>query len=238
VTAAGRPTVPRLHPKARLQHDDVRGRDVLLYPEGLVALNPTGAEILVLCDEAQGVLRITRRLGEPVLEVLQPRGIHPLVVAQHRRQPLLHDQRREHFGERGRHRLEPGPEPAEAHVRVHGEAHAGQKKTLADQILALHAHRFAQPQPRLDAAFLPRPTIVIDDPLDPLLAHLPLGAARQDQGILDGDADLIVEAVRHPQLQLLARQLAPVHPLVERVEVVVAALQYTPQTADQSVHRR
>ena len=40
--------MPRLHPKARLQHDDVRGRDVLLYPEGLVALNPTGAEILVL----------------------------------------------------------------------------------------------------------------------------------------------------------------------------------------------
>ncbi len=25
--------VPRLHPKARLQHDDVRGRDVLLYPQ-------------------------------------------------------------------------------------------------------------------------------------------------------------------------------------------------------------
>src|SRR2546425_6219347 len=44
VTAAGRPTVPRLHPKARLQHDDVRGRDVLLYPEGLVALNPTRSE--------------------------------------------------------------------------------------------------------------------------------------------------------------------------------------------------
>ena len=26
MTAAGRPSVPRLHPKARLQHDDVRGR--------------------------------------------------------------------------------------------------------------------------------------------------------------------------------------------------------------------
>src|SRR3989442_15801643 len=55
MTAAGRPSVPRLHPKARLQHDDVRGRDVLLYPEGLVALNPTGAEILALCDGVRSV---------------------------------------------------------------------------------------------------------------------------------------------------------------------------------------
>src|SRR2546422_4202805 len=50
-----------------------------------------------LCDEAQGVLRITRRLGEPVLEILQPCGIHPLVVAQHRRQALLRSE--EHTSE-------------------------------------------------------------------------------------------------------------------------------------------
>src|SRR5437899_6647246 len=117
------------------------------------------------------------------------------------------------------------------------EAHAGQEKTLADQVLAVHAHRFAQTQPRLDAALLPRPAIVVDDPLDPLLTHFTLGAARQDQGILDGNADLIIEAVCHPQLQLLARQLTPVHPLVEGVEVVVAALQDAAQTADQPVHR-
>jgi pyrroloquinoline quinone biosynthesis protein D len=43
-------SVPRVASKARLQWDDVRQRDVLLYPEGLVALNPTGAEILRLCD--------------------------------------------------------------------------------------------------------------------------------------------------------------------------------------------
>src|SRR5881398_2649697 len=52
-----------------------------------------------------------------------------------------------------------------------------------------------------------------------------------------GDADLIIEAVRHPQLQLLARELAAVHPLVEGVEVVVAALQHGAQPADQLLHR-
>ena len=64
MTAAERPTVPRLHPKARLQHDDVRGRDVLLYPEGLVALNPTGAEILGLCDGVRSVADVVAALEQ------------------------------------------------------------------------------------------------------------------------------------------------------------------------------
>src|SRR5882762_5195150 len=66
------PTVPRLHPKARLQRDDVRGRDVLLYPEGLVALNPTGAEILALCDGVRSVADVVaaleQRYGSAALE--------------------------------------------------------------------------------------------------------------------------------------------------------------------------
>lgn len=55
-------TVPRLHPKARLQHDDVRGRDVLLYPEGLVALNATGVAILELCDGRRSLAEIVATL--------------------------------------------------------------------------------------------------------------------------------------------------------------------------------
>ena len=41
---------PRIVAKARLQWDGVRNRHMLLYPEGVVALNPTAAEILALCD--------------------------------------------------------------------------------------------------------------------------------------------------------------------------------------------
>ncbi|HVH68483.1 MAG TPA: pyrroloquinoline quinone biosynthesis peptide chaperone PqqD [Gemmatimonadales bacterium] len=63
---------PRLHPKARLQRDEVRGREVLLYPEGLVALNATGAEILALCDGertlAEIVATLERRYGATGLE--------------------------------------------------------------------------------------------------------------------------------------------------------------------------
>ena len=64
MSTPGRPTVPSLHRKARLQHDDVRGRDVLLYPEGLVALNPTGAEILQLCDGIRSVADVVAALQQ------------------------------------------------------------------------------------------------------------------------------------------------------------------------------
>lgn len=68
----GTTAVPRIHPKARLQWDEVRGREVLLYPEGLVALNPTGAEILKLCDGARSVAdmvaALERRYGAAGIE--------------------------------------------------------------------------------------------------------------------------------------------------------------------------
>jgi pyrroloquinoline quinone biosynthesis protein D len=54
----------RLHPKARLQRDDVRGRDVLLYPEGLVTLNATGVEILKLCDGTRSLADIVGTLEQ------------------------------------------------------------------------------------------------------------------------------------------------------------------------------
>ncbi|MGE5142460.1 MAG: pyrroloquinoline quinone biosynthesis peptide chaperone PqqD [Acidobacteriota bacterium] len=54
---------PRVAAKARLQWDGVRNRHVLLYPEGLVALNPTAAEILELCDGRRTVEQIVAVLS-------------------------------------------------------------------------------------------------------------------------------------------------------------------------------
>ncbi len=56
--------VPRVAPKARLQWDEVRSRHVLLYPEGLVALNATGAEILQLVDGGRTVTDIVATLRQ------------------------------------------------------------------------------------------------------------------------------------------------------------------------------
>jgi pyrroloquinoline quinone biosynthesis protein D len=52
-------SVPRLWKLARLDYDTVRQRHVLLYPEGAVLLNETGAAILELCNG-------TRTLGDIV----------------------------------------------------------------------------------------------------------------------------------------------------------------------------
>jgi pyrroloquinoline quinone biosynthesis protein D len=41
---------PRLAAKARVQTDRVSGEPVVLYPEGALLLNPTGAAIVGLCD--------------------------------------------------------------------------------------------------------------------------------------------------------------------------------------------
>lgn len=61
LTGASRPALWRL---ARMEFDPVRGRKVLLYPEGAILLNDTAAEILSLCDGARTVDQISAILGE------------------------------------------------------------------------------------------------------------------------------------------------------------------------------
>jgi pyrroloquinoline quinone biosynthesis protein D len=51
--------IPKLWRMTRVQFDQVRQRPVLLYPEGAVLLNDTGAAILDLCDGTNTVAQIT-----------------------------------------------------------------------------------------------------------------------------------------------------------------------------------
>jgi coenzyme PQQ biosynthesis protein PqqD len=55
---------PSLWRLARLGFDSVRQRPVLLYPEGAVLLNDTGAAILKLVDGRRTVAEIATILGE------------------------------------------------------------------------------------------------------------------------------------------------------------------------------
>jgi len=57
-------TVPQLWKLARLEYDPVRQRHVLLYPEGAVLLNDTGAAILELCNGSRTVGEIVTILAE------------------------------------------------------------------------------------------------------------------------------------------------------------------------------
>jgi pyrroloquinoline quinone biosynthesis protein D len=44
------PDRPKLSRRFRLQYEEAQQRWVLLYPEGMVQLNPSAAEILKRCD--------------------------------------------------------------------------------------------------------------------------------------------------------------------------------------------
>jgi pyrroloquinoline quinone biosynthesis protein D len=71
------PIHPQLSRRFRLQYEEAQSRWVLLYPEGMVQLNDSAAEILKRCD---GV----RSLGEIVAELEQAfnaQGIQPQVEA-------------------------------------------------------------------------------------------------------------------------------------------------------------
>ncbi len=57
-------SVPKLWRMTRLQFDPVRQRPVLLYPEGAVLLNETGAAILELCNGSNTVQQIADILTE------------------------------------------------------------------------------------------------------------------------------------------------------------------------------
>jgi pyrroloquinoline quinone biosynthesis protein D len=57
-------SMPKLWKLARLDYDSVRQRHVLLYPEGAVLLNDTGAAILELCNGARSVGDIVAILNE------------------------------------------------------------------------------------------------------------------------------------------------------------------------------
>jgi coenzyme PQQ biosynthesis protein PqqD len=54
---------PRLWRLARLDFDPVRQRKVLLYPEGAMLLNDTGAEVLAMCDGTKTIADIASELG-------------------------------------------------------------------------------------------------------------------------------------------------------------------------------
>jgi pyrroloquinoline quinone biosynthesis protein D len=64
MTLLGPDTVPRLWRFARLEYDPVRQKHVLLYPEGAVLLNDTGAAILELCNGTRTVDEIVTILTE------------------------------------------------------------------------------------------------------------------------------------------------------------------------------
>jgi pyrroloquinoline quinone biosynthesis protein D len=55
---------PQLAAKVRLKWDEVRQKPLLLFPEGVLVLNPTAQEIITLCDGQRTIAEIVKMLGQ------------------------------------------------------------------------------------------------------------------------------------------------------------------------------
>jgi len=55
---------PKLSSRARLQTDKVTGKPIVLYPEGVLMLNPTGHAIVSLCTGDNRFDEIVAKLAE------------------------------------------------------------------------------------------------------------------------------------------------------------------------------
>jgi len=56
--------VPMMAPTFRLQWEEAQGCHVILYPEGMVKLNPAAGEILSRCDGKRSVTAIIEELEQ------------------------------------------------------------------------------------------------------------------------------------------------------------------------------
>lgn len=61
-TTPALPQHPKLNRLFRLQYEDAQKTHVLLYPEGMVKLNQSASEILLLCDGTRTVTQIVAAL--------------------------------------------------------------------------------------------------------------------------------------------------------------------------------
>src|ERR1700722_19963432 len=83
-----------------------------------------------------------------------------------------------------------------------------------------------QPDPFFDSAFLSLGSIMINDSLQPFLPNLTDGTVRQDGGVFDGDATLIVKPVHRPSLDRFAIQAPFIHSDVKWMKMMVGLGSY------------
>ena len=62
MTGATLASVPRIGPGFRLQFEPAQDCHVLLYPEGMVKLNPSASEIMKRCDGQRSVAAVVAEL--------------------------------------------------------------------------------------------------------------------------------------------------------------------------------
>lgn len=76
-------SIPTLAPSHRFQWEEAQNCYVLLYPEGMVKLNPSAAEILKHCDGTQTVRAIIAALQQQYPDVDLEGDVHEFLEVAH-----------------------------------------------------------------------------------------------------------------------------------------------------------
>src|SRR6266849_434860 len=113
-------------------------------------------------------------------------------------------------------------------LSIHSEAHAWHHPGPALRLLTAESYRLGETEPLLESALVCAAAVLVDQTANPHPSLPPRWQPGQEDGVLDDDALLVTEAVRHPVLELFACQFAAVHPLVKGVAVVIAGIEHLP----------
>src|SRR5216684_977102 len=124
------------------------------------------------------------------------------------------------------------------HVGLNGVSRGGKNAIALKRLFAGETAGFDEAQPFFNASGSCAVAIVIEDTFAPCEAEGGIFAAREDRGVFDGDAALIVVTIERPRLELAAREPAFVHQYVERVLVVVALLTDGMEAGDERGFRK
>src|SRR5918994_3671967 len=162
-------------------------------------------------------LHIAARQADAALKIVQASAVDPWIVLGPVGETLLVNLRCEQLSERGAHGLRPRRHARKIYVSVDGEAYARQHIRQALDPLARKPNSFREPQPRFDAARIVAVSIMVENALHPVPAHCSVGAIRENGSILDGNVDLVIEAIRDPCANLLRPRTARIQHDIEGV---------------------
>src|SRR5580692_10046028 len=121
----------------------------------------------------------------------------------------------------------------EIDVSMNRVARCGENSFALERLIARKAGGFDQPQPLFDAAWLQAITVMIENAFAPGQPEGGIFAARENGGILNRNAALVVVAIQGPGLELAARELAFVHQRVKRMLMVIALFAYGVKAGDE-----
>jgi hypothetical protein len=201
---------------------------------GLLLLS---VSVRIVGHELKGEFSVLGSLIEPGFEIIQPTGQPRIVPAQ-----SIHSQgnqiAREKLGQRRGYGFEQRPVFHQIDISIDGVAHPGKHFFTTHNLLTWQTQSLGQTDPAFDSALGVIVAVVIENSFAPSPAKFRVITAREDDGVLDGDAALIVVAVEDPRLELSSCEFAFMHQQMKRMLMVIALFSHGAHARSQFFNRK